>query len=99
MPARIGPGPSNPLGTRALALNAPGILIHATPDVASIGYSASHGCVRMAPGDEQDLFGRVGVGTPVVIVTAGPAHPRSAAPAMPSSPATPASPTETAAQF
>jgi lipoprotein-anchoring transpeptidase ErfK/SrfK len=81
MPARIGPGPTNPLGTHALALNAEGILIHATPDVGSIGFSASHGCVRMAPADEEDLFGRVGVGTPVAIVTAGPPKPRVATPA------------------
>jgi lipoprotein-anchoring transpeptidase ErfK/SrfK len=82
MPARIGPGPNNPLGTHALALNAEGILIHATPDVGSIGFNASHGCVRMAPADEQDLFGRVGVGIPVAIVTAGPPKPRVATPAV-----------------
>jgi lipoprotein-anchoring transpeptidase ErfK/SrfK len=71
LPARIPPGPNNPLGTHALALDAPGILIHATPDVGSIGYSASHGCVRMRPADEIELFGMVDVGTPVVVVDAG----------------------------
>lgn len=71
LPARIPPGPNNPLGTRALALDAPGILIHATPDVGSIGYSASHGCVRMRPADELELFDAVEVGTPVLIVDAG----------------------------
>jgi len=80
MPATIGPGPNNPLGTRALALDASGILIHATSDTASIGYSASHGCIRMNPSDELDLFGRVEAGTLVAIVNAGPPKVRSATP-------------------
>ncbi len=99
MPARIGPGPTNPLGTRALALSAEGILIHATPDVGSIGFSASHGCVRMAPDDEVDLFNRVGVGTPVAIVNAGPPKPRTATPATPPpAPAPAAEPAAASAQ-
>jgi lipoprotein-anchoring transpeptidase ErfK/SrfK len=80
MPATIGPGPSNPLGTRALALDAPAILIHGTPDTGSIGYSVSHGCVRMLPANEQELFDRVDVGTPVVIVHAAPAQARTNTP-------------------
>ena len=90
MPATIGPGPSNPLGTRALALDAPAILIHGTPDTSSIGYSVSHGCVRMLPQDEQELFDRVDVGTPVVIVHAAPAQARTDTP-------TPTDPTQAAA--
>ena len=82
MPEKIGPGPDNPLGTHAMALTAPGILIHETSDSGSIGYNASHGCVRMHPSDEQALFPLVPSGTPVVIVTAGPPHIRGrAAPA------------------
>ena len=76
MPARIGPGPHNPLGTRALALDAPAILIHATSDRGSIGYGASHGCIRMVEEHEMELFNRVEVGTPVVIVSAGEPKPR-----------------------
>jgi lipoprotein-anchoring transpeptidase ErfK/SrfK len=76
MPAQIGPGPHNPLGTHALALDAPAILIHATSDRGSIGYGASHGCVRMVEEHELELFNRVGVGTPVVIVAAGEPKPR-----------------------
>lgn len=99
MPATIGPGPNNPLGTHALALSAEGILIHATPDVGSIGFSASHGCVRMAPDDEIDLFNRVGVGTPVAIVNAGPPKPRTATPApAPPAQAPATQPAATAAQ-
>jgi lipoprotein-anchoring transpeptidase ErfK/SrfK len=76
MPARIPPGPNNPLGTHALALDAPGILIHATPDTGSIGYNVSHGCVRMLPADEVELFEQVDVETPVLIVNAGTPRPR-----------------------
>jgi lipoprotein-anchoring transpeptidase ErfK/SrfK len=72
LPPRIGPGPSNPLGTRALQLSAPAILIHATSQSRSIGYNASHGCIRMTEADEKELFGMVGVGTRVAIVSAGP---------------------------
>lgn len=66
-PPIIPPGPDNPLGTRALDLNSPGIRIHGTPDDASIGHHASHGCIRMHIPDSVDLFSRVGVGTPVVL--------------------------------
>ena len=71
MPETIGPGPTNPLGTHALALSASGILIHETPDVGSIGTSASHGCIRMRGGDELDLFNQVPAGTSVIIINAG----------------------------
>ncbi|MBV8160834.1 MAG: L,D-transpeptidase/peptidoglycan binding protein [Acidimicrobiia bacterium] len=80
MPETIGPGPDNPLGTHALALSAAGILIHETPDVGSIGTSASHGCIRMRGGDELDVFNQVSVGTPVVIVSGGGAKARSNTP-------------------
>jgi lipoprotein-anchoring transpeptidase ErfK/SrfK len=67
-PDFIPPGPDNPLGTRALDLDAPGIRIHGTPSDSSIGTYASHGCIRMHIPDSEDLFGRVEVGTPVIIV-------------------------------
>ena len=66
----IPPGPGNPLGTRWMGISAPGVGIHGTPDPASIGYSASHGCVRMRIPEAEWLFGRVRVGTPVFIVRA-----------------------------
>ena len=66
----IPPGPGNPLGTRWMGLTAPGVGIHATPDDASIGYSASHGCIRMHLADAEWLFGQVHIGTPVFIVDA-----------------------------
>lgn len=68
MPRSIPPGPSNPLGTRALNLDAPGIRIHGTSADYSIGTAASHGCMRMHRWDIEDLYERVDVGTPVHIV-------------------------------
>jgi lipoprotein-anchoring transpeptidase ErfK/SrfK len=64
----IPPGPGNPLGTRWMGLSTPGVGIHGTPDAASIGYSASHGCIRMRIPDAEWLYERVSVGTPVFIV-------------------------------
>jgi lipoprotein-anchoring transpeptidase ErfK/SrfK len=64
----VPPGPGNPLGTRWMGLSVPGVGIHGTPDAASIGYSASHGCVRMRIPDAEWLFEHVSEGTPVFIV-------------------------------
>jgi len=64
----IPPGPGNPLGTRWMGLSAPGVGIHGTPDPASLGYSASHGCIRMFIPSAEWLFDHVSVGTPVFIV-------------------------------
>ena len=66
----IPPGPGNPLGTRWMGLSVGGVGIHGTPDAASIGYSASHGCIRMRIPDAEWLFERVRIGTPVFIVSA-----------------------------
>jgi lipoprotein-anchoring transpeptidase ErfK/SrfK len=68
MPPYIGPGRNNPLGTRALNLSASGIRIHGTPDDASIGTNASHGCIRMHMHEVEELFEQVDVGTPVLII-------------------------------
>jgi len=80
MPRVIPPGPGNPLGQLALGLDAPSILIHGTPDRGSIGYSVSHGCIRMLGEHEEELFNLVEVGTTVVVVNAAPPRPRGAAP-------------------
>ena len=68
MPETIGPGYSNPLGLRALPLNASGVLIHGSSNDGSIGTSASHGCMRMHMSDVIKLFDMVEVGTPVYII-------------------------------
>jgi lipoprotein-anchoring transpeptidase ErfK/SrfK len=64
----VPPGPSNPLGTRWMGLNAPGVGIHGTDEPGSIGYSASHGCIRMQVPDAEWLFDHVDIGTTVYIV-------------------------------
>jgi lipoprotein-anchoring transpeptidase ErfK/SrfK len=63
----IPPGPGNPLGTRWMGLDASGVGMHGTPDDASIGYSASHGCIRMHVPDAEWMYERVKIGTPVLI--------------------------------
>jgi lipoprotein-anchoring transpeptidase ErfK/SrfK len=65
----VPPGPNNPLGTRWMGLDAPGVGIHGTDEPASIGYSESHGCIRMLVPDAEWLFDHVTVGTPVFIVS------------------------------
>jgi lipoprotein-anchoring transpeptidase ErfK/SrfK len=66
----VPPGPGNPLGTRWMGLSAPAVGIHGTPDAASLGYSASHGCIRMAIPSAEWLFRKVKLGTPVFIISA-----------------------------
>lgn len=44
------------------------IYIHGCPDEIELGKPSSHGCVRMHSADVIDLFGRVEVGTRVLII-------------------------------
>ena len=64
----VPPGPDNPLGAFALRLGLPGYLIHGTNKPYGVGMRVTHGCVRLLPEDIEELFGRVGVGTPVQIL-------------------------------
>jgi lipoprotein-anchoring transpeptidase ErfK/SrfK len=64
----IPPGPDNPLGTRWMGLSAPGVGIHGTPSDGSIGYSVSHGCIRMHISEAEWLFNHIDVGTTVFII-------------------------------
>ena len=66
----IPPGPGNPLGTRWMGISSPGVGMHGTPDPASLGYSVSHGCIRMAIPEAEWLFERLEVGATVFIVRA-----------------------------
>ena len=68
--APVPPGPGNPLGTRWMGLSARGVGIHGTPNPGSIGYSVSHGCIRMLIPEAEWLFKQVRVGTTVFIVGA-----------------------------
>ena len=83
LPKVIGPGPNNPLGTKALRLDAPAILIHATANRASIGYSESHGCIRMTEENEAELFSMVEVGTRVAVIQVAPPRAKGSAPIAP----------------
>lgn len=68
LPDVIPPGPGNPLGTRALYVDAPGIRIHGTYASSSIGTYASHGCIRMNIADSEELYPLVPIGTPVFVI-------------------------------
>jgi len=62
----IPPGPSNPIKARWMAIYE-GAGIHGTEETSSLGTAASHGCVRMAIPDVEELYDRVEVGTPIYI--------------------------------
>jgi lipoprotein-anchoring transpeptidase ErfK/SrfK len=67
-PGKVIPaGPANPLGSRWIGLNLKGYGIHGTNAPRSIGKAASHGCIRMAKRDLEQLFEMVRVGDTVVI--------------------------------
>jgi len=57
-------------GTRWLGLNVPwgNYGIHGTNKPSSIGYNASHGCIRMRNKDIEELYRLVKYNTPVLIV-------------------------------
>ena len=60
-------GPQSPIGTRWIGFNQKGYGIHGTNEPRSIGKAASHGCIRMAKADLEELFTLVGVGDEVEI--------------------------------
>jgi lipoprotein-anchoring transpeptidase ErfK/SrfK len=62
-----GGSPRNPMGAAALTLSGGDYAIHGTNNPASIGGFVSYGCIRMHNRDIMDLYGRVGVGTPVIV--------------------------------
>jgi L,D-transpeptidase ErfK/SrfK len=68
LPARVPPGPDNPLGNRAMNLGWPSYLIHGTNKPAGVGLRASHGCIRMYPEDVVTVFDMIPVGTKVNVV-------------------------------
>lgn len=68
LPAAVPPGPDNPLGEYALYLSKSGYLIHGTNKPASIGLTATSGCLRLYPENVKILFDDTPVKTPVLIV-------------------------------
>ena len=70
LPARVPPGPDNPLGSRTLrlAVGKGTYLIHGTNNPIAVGLAVTHGCIRMYPEDIEALYPLVPVGTPVLIM-------------------------------
>lgn len=64
----VQPGPGNPVGTRWMGLSVKGYGIHGTNEPKSIGKAASHGCIRMAKKDLEEMYEMVGVGDSVELV-------------------------------
>jgi len=63
-----GGSPRNPMGEAALTLAGGEYAIHGTNVPRSIGGFVSYGCIRMFNQDVVDLYGRVSVGTTVMVV-------------------------------
>ena len=68
LPAKVMPGPDNPLGSHVLILGMPSYLIHGTNRPAGVGMRVSHGCVRLFPENIEHLYDVVPVGVSVTIV-------------------------------
>jgi L,D-transpeptidase ErfK/SrfK len=68
LPKVVPPGPNNPLGSHAMRLSRPSILIHGTDKPFAVGRKASHGCIRLYPEDIPDLFKVVPDKTKVTII-------------------------------
>lgn len=60
--------PSNPMGAAAMTLAGGPYAIHGTNAPDSIGGFVSYGCIRMYNSDITDLFARVDLGTPVIVM-------------------------------
>lgn len=67
-PARIGPGPDNPLGTHALYLSWKYYRIHGTHDTRKIGRRSSNGCIGLFNEQIEELFEYAKVGTQVLLI-------------------------------
>jgi lipoprotein-anchoring transpeptidase ErfK/SrfK len=64
--AHLPKGPNSPVGVVWMALSKPHFGIHGTSAPETIGYSNSHGCVRLTNWDALELGRLVSKGTPVV---------------------------------
>jgi lipoprotein-anchoring transpeptidase ErfK/SrfK len=68
LPRHMEGGPQNPLGARAMYLGSSLYRIHGSNEPWTIGTNVSSGCIRMRNEDVIDLYGRVNVGTRVVVI-------------------------------
>jgi len=66
--AMMSPGPNSPVGIVWIALSKEHYGIHGNPDPESIGYSSSHGCVRLTNWDANEVAHRISEGTQVSFV-------------------------------
>ncbi|MBX9829485.1 MAG: L,D-transpeptidase [Xanthobacteraceae bacterium] len=73
LPRFVAGGPDNPLGARAIYLSGSVYRIHGTNAPSTIGQRVSSGCFRLTNEDVKDLYGRVKVGSKVVVL---PTHDR-----------------------
>jgi lipoprotein-anchoring transpeptidase ErfK/SrfK len=67
LPRHMAGGIDNPLGARAMYLGPTLYRIHGSNEPETIGQAVSSGCFRMTNDDVTDLYGRVGVGTTVIV--------------------------------
>ncbi len=68
LPRFMAGGEGNPLGARALYLGQTLYRIHGTNQPSTIGTFVSSGCIRLTNEDIMELYGRVRVGTRVVVL-------------------------------
>ena len=68
LPRHMEGGPDNPLGARAMYLGSTLYRIHGSNEPWTIGQAVSSGCIRMRNEDVVDLYGKVKVGTKVVVI-------------------------------
>ncbi|OAF17692.1 L,D-transpeptidase [Bradyrhizobium neotropicale] len=68
LPRHMRGGIENPLGARAMYLGSTLYRIHGSNEPETIGQAVSSGCFRMTNDDVTDLYGRVSVGTTVVVL-------------------------------
>jgi hypothetical protein len=75
LPAHVPGGPQNPMGARAIYLYANGkdtlFRIHGTNQPEYIGTAISSGCIRLTNEDVIDLYSRMKIGSPVVVLAPG----------------------------
>lgn len=67
-PDYVGPGPDNPLGTRALHLSWTYYRIHGTHDTRKIGRRSSNGCIGLYNQHIEELYEMANVGTQVLLI-------------------------------
>jgi lipoprotein-anchoring transpeptidase ErfK/SrfK len=67
LPRFMAGGPGNPMGARALYIGETVYRLHGTNQPQTIGSAVSSGCFRLVNSDIEDLYGRVPVGTKIIV--------------------------------